>query len=340
MCSLKRFVISADLRARLAGRRSGSWRARAPSAARARRRAARAPARRCCPPARSPRPAARGEVGDERGRRALALRPADRQHALRAVLGQPQRGGGRDRAPPPPSAPPAGVCGSRRPASARRPRKPTAPPARARARRPAARSPAPSCERACSGVGGSSNAATAISAAGSRTVTARANELISRPAPQTPRRLPSSSEKRTHVCHQDLGHLVVLAQLEHPGRVSLRRSRGGEAPPRRAAAATALPAPARIVGQQPDRGEALLLLPHALERLVAPGRRTAARSPRTGRSSSSRSRPKISRSCSGVVKGASARYTNRHLGQSQHHDAPRRSGSRRKIVLQLVNAPW
>jgi hypothetical protein len=48
--------------------------------------------------------------------------------------------------------------------------------------------------------------------------------------------------------------------------------------------------------------------------------------------------PKIS-AAAGPLKGASARYTNLHFGHSQHHEAPR-LGSRRKIVLQLVNAPW
>ena len=98
-------------------------------------------------------------------------------------------------------------------------------------------------------------------------------------------------------------------------------------------------APARIVGEQPDRREALLLLADALERLVAAGRREQREALELALVVE-QVRPNTSRRCAGSLNGASARNTNRHLGQSRHQDAARSAGSIRKIALQLVKAGW
>ena len=67
--------------------------------------------------------------------------------------------------------------------------------------------------------GGASKAAAAIAAPGKVRGggAARANEAISRPAPQTPRRLPSSlREAHGRTAIRAGGHLVIVAQREDP----------------------------------------------------------------------------------------------------------------------------
>src|SRR5208282_4992449 len=80
-------------------------------------------------------------------------------------------------------------------------------------------SPSRSAARSCAD-GGASNTATAMRARGSSRSSARASEAISLPAPHTPMRLPSSSEKRTHIPDQRLGHVVLVAQREYLCRIA------------------------------------------------------------------------------------------------------------------------
>src|SRR5208282_6453481 len=133
------------------------------------------------------------------------------------------------------------------------------------------RTPSPGSAARSLAVGCRSNAATAMRAAGRWRVSWRAKEAISLPAPQTPTRHPSSSEKRTHIPDQRLGHVVLVAQREHLRRIAdagaLPWQHLGEQP-----ADDGVIAPALIDGEQPDRSDALLLLADALERLVAAGR--------------------------------------------------------------------
>ena len=118
-----------------------------------------------------------------------------------------------------------------------------------------------------------------------------------------------------------------------------RRWRDGAGPPRRAVAPPAAQLQRSSAASSRMAARLSCSSPTHSNGLWPPAAQSSAK-PSNWSSSSSRSRPKISRSCSGVVKGASARNTNRHLGQSQHQEAPRSAGSRRKIVLQLVNARW
>ena len=95
-----------------------------------------------------------------------------------------------------------------------------------------------------------------------------ANERISRPAPHTPTVAPSSSENRTYVCHQGRGHGMIAVELQRSCRIArgrwvLRQDLGHQAREH------AMSVPARVGGEHADGGEALLLLAHALERLVA-----------------------------------------------------------------------
>ena len=284
------------------------------------------------------RPAARARWCVERRGRALALGPGDPDHAGAAVLRQPQRGRGGDRhaagaheldlgpvdrdarrADQHIAAQQGGGPHPRR----RGPARPGACSVSARVRR----------RRAVEDRDGDRGPRQAA-----RHLSAR-SERISRPAPQTPMRAPSSSENRTHLPHQDARapHAHPTAPARPPGRP---RSSGAPA----STSDTQAPhdgvrAPSLVRGEQPDRGDALLLLADALERLVPAGRGEQGE-PGELAGSSSRSRPKISRRCSGELKGASARKTKRHFGQSQHHDAARRAGSILKIALQLVKAPW
>jgi len=109
-----------------------------------------------------------------------------------------------------------------------------------------------------SDAGSLSKAATTIRAAGKRRASWSANETISRPAPHTPMRAPSSCENRTHVRHQRHRHIVLSAQCQHllgvthidrVGRQYLRHQ-----PPHHRVLA-----PPLILSQQPDCRHGFLL---------------------------------------------------------------------------------
>src|SRR5262245_45410115 len=118
-----------------------------------------------------------------------------------------------------------------------------------------------------SAAGSSSSAITLMRAAGSRRAACAANDLISRPAPQTPTAAPSSSENRTEVGQERVGHGVLAAECEHAcgiadGLGDAGQHLGGEPPD------DAVRRPPRIVLEQPDRCDGFLLVADALERLV------------------------------------------------------------------------
>src|SRR5262245_6034127 len=115
--------------------------------------------------------------------------------------------------------------------------------------------------------GSSSSAITLMRAAGSRRAVCAANDLISRPAPQTPTAAPSRSENRTAVGQEGGGCGVFVGEREHacgiPHGVGNAGQHLGDEPPD-----DGVRRPPRVAREQPDRRDRLLVLTDALERLV------------------------------------------------------------------------
>ncbi len=120
--------------------------------------------------------------------------------------------------------------------------------------------------------GTASKAATSIRAEGRRRASWPARDPISRPAPHTPMRAPSSSENRTDLRQQLGRHVVILGEREHPLGVSLvgtvprqdlgdepaddrgARASAGSSASRRIAARLSCSSPTHSNGLWPPRG--------------------------------------------------------------------------------------
>ena len=96
--------------------------------------------------------------------------------------------------------------------------------------------------------------------------------MVSRPRPQSATRLPSSSENFTYRADQLVRDVVVLAEREVASSLASVTGRCASTSVGEAADDRVV-APLRAArSSRSDRGQALVDLPHALERLLAAGR--------------------------------------------------------------------
>ncbi len=266
------------------------------------------------------RPGRAREVTRERRRRALALRAGDAEDTAAAALGQPQRGGGRDRqSRRSRSAAQLGAM-DRDAGRAHHDVAPAERGQRPRRRRRCATSGAPSSDGDARGRGllveGRHGDARArqppASLRGERGDLAAGAPDADRARLQAPRTARRSSSRPGGTSCSSLSASTAAGSPSGSGCAgstsfaSLRttacsRQRGSS-------------------GQQPHRGEALLLLADALERLVPAARREQREALvlATRRRAGRRRRPRAG--APGELNGASARNTKRHFGQSRHQE--------------------